>query len=129
MATKKEWVATHELIGVGGLPKTRQGLNRRAREEGWQKRRREGARGKAVEYSWYSLPDTVKKTLTLRASSADYTLSTQEPCSTWRQIYRQLSDAERDFVVGFVLREGVLNLLKRLEYPNEPPSELHRDEG
>lgn len=60
MEIKKEWIATHELIGVCGLPKTRQGLNRRAREEGWQKRRREGARGKAVEYAWRSLPDMVK---------------------------------------------------------------------
>ncbi len=127
MATKKEWVATHELIGVGGLPKTRQGLNRRAREEGWQKRRREGARGKAVEYSWYSLPETVKKTLTLRASSFEYTLSTQEPSPTWIEIHRQLSDAERDFVVAFILREGVLNLLKRLDYPDEFPTEPHRE--
>jgi len=127
MATKKEWVATHELIGVGGLPKTRQGLNRRAREEGWQKRRREGARGKAVEYSWYSLPETVKKTLTLRASSSEYTLSTQEPSPTWIEIHRQLSDTERDFVVAFIVREGVLNLLKRLDYPDEFLTELHRD--
>ncbi|TKI08582.1 DNA-binding protein [Martelella alba] len=127
MANKREWVATHELIGVGGLPKTRQGLNRRAREEGWQKRRREGARGKAVEYSWQSLPETVKKTLTLRSASPEYTLSAQEPSSTWMEIHRQLSDAERDFVVAFILREGVLNLLKRLDYPDEFLAEAHRD--
>lgn len=127
MATKKEWIATHELIGVGGLPKTRQGLNRRAREEGWHKRRREGARGKAVEYAWQSLPDTVKKTLSLRSPPAEYQLSTQEPSSTWLEIHRQLSSAERDFVVSFILREGVLNLLKRLDYPDEILAELDRD--
>ncbi|WP_413727186.1 DNA-binding protein [Sodalis sp. RH19] len=89
MALKKEWIATHELIGVGGLPKTRQGLNRRAREEGWHKRRREGARGKAVEYAWQSLPDTVKKTLSLRSGTAEYKVSQQEPSSTWLEIHRQ----------------------------------------
>jgi hypothetical protein len=127
MAIKKEWIATHELIGVGGLPKTRQGLNRRAREEGWHKRRREGARGKAVEYAWQSLPDSVKKTLSLRSCAADYALSDQEPSTTWIEIHRQLSTAERDFVVAFVLREGVLNLLKRLDYPDELLAELDRD--
>ncbi len=127
MAAKKEWIATHELIGVGGLPKTRQGLNRRAREEGWHKRRREGARGKAVEYAWQSLPEAVKRTLSLRSCTADYVLSTQEPSSTWIEIHRQLSSAERDFVVAFVLREGVLNLLKRLDYPDELLTELDRE--
>ncbi|WP_312857162.1 DNA-binding protein [Acerihabitans arboris] len=123
---KKEWIATHELIGVGGLPKTRQGLNRRAREEGWHKRRREGARGKAVEYAWQSLPETVRKTLSLRCSAAEYQLPAQEPSSTWLEIHRQLSSAERDFVVSFILREGVLNLLKRLDYPDEFLAELDR---
>ncbi len=127
MAIKKEWIATHELIGIGGLPKTRQGLNRRAREEGWHKRRREGARGKAVEYAWQSLPDSVKKTLSLRSSNADYSLSAQEPSTTWIEIHRQLSSAERDFVVAFVLREGVLKLLKRLDYPDELLAELDRE--
>ncbi|WP_410016526.1 DNA-binding protein [Sodalis sp. C49] len=127
MALKKEWIATHELIGVGGLPKTRQGLNRRAREEGWHKRRREGARGKAVEYAWQSLPDTVKKTLSLRSGTAEYKVSQQEPSSTWLEIHRQLSCAERDFVVSFILREGVLNLLKRLDYPDESLAGLDRE--
>lgn len=58
----KKWIATHELIEVCGLPKTRQGLNRRDREVGWQKRRREGARGKAIEYAWHSFQDMVKET-------------------------------------------------------------------
>ncbi|HEY0208764.1 DNA-binding protein [Acerihabitans sp.] len=127
MLPKKEWIATHELIGVGGLPKTRQGLNRRAREEGWHKRRREGARGKALEYAWQSLPETVKKTLSLRSNMAEYRAAPQEPSSTWLEIHRQLSSEERDFVVSFILREGVLNLLKRLDYPDESLAELNRE--
>lgn len=127
MLAKKEWIATHELIGVGGLPKTRQGLNRRAREEGWHKRRREGARGKALEYAWQSLPETVKKTLSLRSNMAEYRVAPQEPSSTWLEIHRQLSSEERDFVVSFILREGVLNLLKRLDYPDESLAELNRE--
>ncbi len=119
MELKKEWIATHELIGIGGLPKTRQGLNRKAREEGWQKRRREGARGKAVEYAWQSLPDSVKKTLSLRTTQAEYTLTAQEPCATWNEIHRQLSDTERNFIVAFIVREGVLQLLKRLDFPEK----------
>lgn len=124
MEIKKEWIATHELIGVDGLPKTRQGLNRRAREEGWQKRRREGARGKAVEYAWQSLPDMVKKTLSLKTNPLEHQFFPQETSATWNEIHRQLSDIERDFIVAFVLREGVLNLLKRLDYPEGPVNDI-----
>jgi len=66
-----------------------------------------GAREKLFEYAWQSLPDLVKKTLSLRSCAADYALSDQEPSTTWIEIHRQLSTAERDFVVAFVLREGV----------------------
>jgi len=72
------------------------------------------------------LPESVKKSLSLRASSSEYTLSTQDPSPTWLEIHRQLSEVERDFVVAFILREGVLTLLKRLDYPDEPVKEVHR---
>ncbi len=39
---KKEWFTTAELLGMAGLPKTRQGVNKRAREDGWEKRRHKG---------------------------------------------------------------------------------------
>lgn len=58
------------------------------------------------------------KKLFLRNNQTEYQLSSQEVSATWNEIHRQLSDAERDFIISFIVREGILNLLKRLDYPN-----------
>ncbi|RLM20960.1 Cro/Cl family transcriptional regulator [Brenneria alni] len=122
---KKEWFATSELVGVGGLPKSRQGLNKRAREDGWEKRRRKGVQGRGVEYSIHSLPEPVKQSLLLESESPVY--APQQPASraVWMQIYHQLSDRERDDLITYVLRVGVSTMLSQLGLTateNEPVS-------
>lgn len=111
---KKEWFATSELVGVGGLPKSRQGLNKRAREDGWEKRRRKGVQGRGVEYSIHSLPDTVKKSLLLEIEPSS--CSTKQPAAlaVWMQIFQQLSEKERDDLISYVLRVGVSTTLSQL---------------
>ncbi|MEC5342785.1 DNA-binding protein [Brenneria populi] len=111
---KKEWFATNELIGVGGLPKSRQGLNKRAREDGWEKRRRRGVQGRGVEYSIHSLPDTVKKSLLLESDSPAYAEKQSATLAVWMQIYDQLSETERDKLISHILRVGVSTTLNQL---------------
>lgn len=112
---KKEWFATNELVGVGGLPKSRQGLNKRAREDGWEKRRRRGVQGRGVEYSIHSLPETVKKSLLLESDSPSYSEKTRPATlAVWMQIYEQLSEVERDKLISHILRVGVSTALNQL---------------
>ncbi|MGI8488404.1 DNA-binding protein [Pectobacterium sp. S5] len=111
---KKEWFATSELVGVGGLPKSRQGLNKRAREDGWEKRRRKGVQGRGVEYSIHSLPDTVKKSLLLEIEPSAYSAKQPAALAVWMQIYRQLSEKERDELIAYILRVGVSTTLSQL---------------
>ncbi|QQG27911.1 putative DNA-binding transcriptional regulator [Pectobacterium carotovorum] len=111
---KKEWFATSELVGVGGLPKSRQGLNKRAREDGWEKRRRKGVQGRGVEYSIHSLPDTVKKSLLLEIEPSAYAAKQPAALAVWMKIYQQLSEKERDELITYILRVGVSTTLSQL---------------
>lgn len=60
---KKEWFQSSELVDVYGLPSTIQGINKKARAEGWLKRKPEGVQGRAFEYHIGSLPEAVQKAL------------------------------------------------------------------
>ncbi|AYH00112.1 putative DNA-binding transcriptional regulator [Pectobacterium parmentieri] len=111
---KKEWFATSELVGVGGLPKSRQGLNKRAREDGWEKRRRKGVQGRGVEYSIHSLPETVRQSLLLDIEPSAYSARQPAALAVWIQIYQQLSEKERDELIAYILRVGVSTTLSQL---------------
>lgn len=68
MKEKKSWFQTTELIGITGLPKTTQGVNLKAKTEGWTKRKAEGVKGRAYEYHIDSFPKEVQQAL--RASTS-----------------------------------------------------------
>jgi len=53
----KMWYSSKDLSSIEGLPSTMQGINRKARVEGWKSRKRSGVQGKAIEYHIDSLPD------------------------------------------------------------------------
>ncbi|SLM61763.1 DNA-binding protein [Dickeya aquatica] len=131
---EKTWFATNELLGVAGLPKTRQGLNSKARAHGWERRRRKGGRGKSVEYAIWSLPEEVRISLicgnlTDRRQMSMYMRSAVHESSvpeyalagnlvqedTWIQLYYELSAEERTRIVGHILREGAKGMLARLD--------------
>ncbi|WP_277988004.1 DNA-binding protein, partial [Vibrio sp. Vb2880] len=50
------WFLSKQLIGLPGLPKTTQGVSLKANRENWLKRKPEGVKGRAFEYSFDSLP-------------------------------------------------------------------------
>ncbi|ANE77799.1 DNA-binding protein [Dickeya solani] len=114
---EKAWFTTNELLGVAGLPRSRQGLNKRAKEHGWEKRRRKGIQGKGVEYAIWSLPEEVKTSL-MQETPPNYAYAGKSATvqeSTWIQIYHQLSVEERTRLIGHILREGAMGMLARLE--------------
>lgn len=111
---KKEWFAASELVGVGGLPKSRQGLNKRAREDGWEKRRRRGVQGRGVEYSIHNLPETVRQSLSLQETTAGYHVNQPDMLAVWIQIYQQFSEKERELLIAHILRAGVASVLRQL---------------
>ncbi|MBS9777599.1 MAG: helix-turn-helix transcriptional regulator [Gammaproteobacteria bacterium] len=63
MGNYKEWYSARELVGVGGLPSSPQGVNKKARTQGWVKRNKEGVQGGAVEYHVHSMPSNVQMAL------------------------------------------------------------------
>ncbi|MEC5319484.1 DNA-binding protein [Brenneria populi subsp. brevivirga] len=113
----KEWFATNELLGLGGLPKSPQGLNKRARDGGWERRKRKGVQGRGVEYSIHSLPDEVRNQLLMKEEEAPGYQVKKEPAllASWIHIFHQLSESEQSRLINFILREGAVAMLSRLD--------------
>ncbi|WP_369789637.1 DNA-binding protein [Rouxiella sp. WC2420] len=112
---KKEWFAAKDLVGINGLPTTTQGIHGMARRQGWETRRRLGVQGKAVEYHINSLPKMMKPALIIQEKSAEYLCSSyHDPLLIWIESYKQLNDRERETIVSFIVREGMLAVIKRL---------------
>lgn len=121
---KKAWFSTKELLGVAGLPKTRQGLTSRARRENWRNRPCLGVQGRGLEFALESLPPAVQEALTQREMreqpAASYLAGLKPPATetdtlaAWVAIYRQFLPEERDSVISLVLREGIEQFMMRL---------------
>lgn len=111
---KKEWFTPAELLGIDGLPRSRQGVNKRAREDGWEKRRRRGVQGRGVEYSLSSLPESVQRSLSLQEEASVFIPQPDDMLSVWIRIYQQFSVPEREALIGHILRVGVTSVLHQL---------------
>lgn len=116
---KKEWFAAQELAGVNGLPTTPQGVHCMARRQKWEKRRRIGVQGKAVEYHISSLPKVMKPALVIQEKSAEYLCANlyangHDPLLIWIESYKQLHNHEREQIISFIVREGMLAVMNRL---------------
>jgi transposase InsO family protein len=66
----KQWFSASELAGLPGLPGTIQGVNKAAKREGWNSRKRQ-ARGGGFEYSADSLPPETKQHLAIAAMNEE----------------------------------------------------------
>ncbi|MDW0617334.1 helix-turn-helix transcriptional regulator [Mannheimia haemolytica] len=65
MGNLKEWFSANDLLErkVNGLPKSPQGINKKARTQNWTKRNKDGVQGGAVEYHYSSLPMSIQEEL------------------------------------------------------------------
>ncbi|AWX13101.1 hypothetical protein CEP49_06150 [Mergibacter septicus] len=60
------WVELKNILGIGGLPTTVQGVTKKAKSENWERRRKAGAKGNVFEYAFTSLPQEVQAELLLK---------------------------------------------------------------
>ncbi|PTP90118.1 transposase domain-containing protein [Vibrio splendidus] len=61
----KEWLSAQELVDIGGLPNSVQGIHYKAKVENWDFRSREG-KGGGKEYYLNSLPEPVRAAIILK---------------------------------------------------------------
>ncbi|RKS84717.1 Mu DNA-binding protein [Orbus hercynius] len=108
----KIWYSSKELTEIDGLPSTIQGINRKARVEGWKSRKRSGVQGKAIEYHFDSLPDFVKSHLIhAQEFPAAYTITPVEPLQLWTSAFLRLKSDEQEAVMVWLMRNGVKELV------------------
>ncbi|CAM3601448.1 DNA-binding protein [Rouxiella silvae] len=111
----QEWFSAKELINFTGLPSTTQGVHNMARRQNWLRRRRFGVQGRGVEYHVESLPVKAASKLALNEQSAEYLYSTfQDPLAIWIESYKQLREEERNMIISFIVREGMTEMINRL---------------
>lgn len=65
MKNSKEWFSVSELLTeqIEGLPTTDKGISKKADREKWEKRQRNGVKGKTFEYHYTSFPENVQQAL------------------------------------------------------------------
>ncbi|MFQ1016140.1 DNA-binding protein [Avibacterium paragallinarum] len=59
----KEWELVKNLLGIGGLPNTPQGVLLNAKKGNWKRRRVAGVKGNVFEYYVGDMPLTVQQAL------------------------------------------------------------------
>lgn len=128
---KREWFLAKDLIDIPGLPSTPQGINKRAKIEGWLKRATSvpGVRGRSFEYHVDSLPAAIRGFL--RGDSLDsstdvvheprtaYTTAAKNPGrEEWTRLYDVMTADEQERLLQLVKRKGVEALVSMVEEEN-----------
>lgn len=112
---KKEWYTAKELTGIGGLPKSPQGVNSKARRESWQKQNVKNKQGNGVEYHYSCLPEETLIALELYEPLAHYKLNKkEEPLVIWVKAFQQLKDGEQKTLTELILRDGIRSFLEKV---------------
>jgi putative transposase len=98
----KQWYSAFELAGLSGLPALPNNINRKAKAEKWQSRRRTG-RGGGQEYAYNSLPHLTQTALIQNSvnekvvdSEADLIKVSSTICSTLGQQVKPTSEQRID---------------------------------
>lgn len=112
----KEWYTLKELLDVGGLPSTPQGIILYAKKDKWRRRRVAGVKGNIFEYYVYDMPESVqtslgvtKETLALKQELIDEVQKENEKC-----LNQILSD-----IKNVLLNSGVLRIREKLSMTKE----------
>lgn len=112
----KEWYTLKELLDVGGLPSTPQGIILYAKKDKWRRRRVSGVKGNVFEYYVYDMPESVqtslgvtKETLALKQELIDDIQKENE-----KFLNQILSD-----IKNVLLNSGVLRIREKLSMTKE----------
>ncbi|POY46133.1 DNA-binding domain-containing protein, partial [Avibacterium paragallinarum] len=81
------WLTTQELLGLTSLPSSDRGISKKAIRENWEKRQREGVKGKTYEYAFSSLPQEVQAEYLLKNTTLP------KPSAVEKQAEKQMSES------------------------------------
>ncbi|ATW43774.1 DNA-binding protein [Glaesserella parasuis] len=84
----KEWYTLKELLDIGGLPSTPQGIILHAKRDRWRRRRVEGIKGNIFEYYVYDMPKSVQDSLGV----------TQEALSLQKEVIDDIQKENEKFI-------------------------------
>lgn len=65
------WFSIQELLGLKSLPSSDRGIMKKADRENWEKRQRDGIKGRTYEYAFSSLPQATQAELLLKQSAVE----------------------------------------------------------
>lgn len=65
------WFSIQELLGLQSLPSSDRGIMKKADRENWEKRQRDGIKGRTYEYAFTSLPQETQAELLLKQSAVE----------------------------------------------------------
>ena len=65
------WFSIQELLGLQSLPSSDRGIMKKADRENWEKRQRDGIKGRTYEYAFSSLPQETQAELLLKQSAVE----------------------------------------------------------
>lgn len=65
------WFSIQELLGLKSLPSSDRGIMKKADRENWEKRQRDGIKGRTYEYAFTSLPQETQAELLLKQSAVE----------------------------------------------------------
>lgn len=136
---KQKMVLAKDLIGVGGLPKTIQGIHKKAKNEGWAKEAvaLPGVRGRSFAYAFDNLPEHVQQILSgLKDDFIEYQTDrtarkTANPISLQQRLtmlFSELSEGEMAGLVNLLTRKGVETVLLLLDEQNLQLMRLQTEE-
>ena len=65
------WFSIQELLGLQSLPSSDRGIMKKADRENWEKRQRDGIKGRTYEYAFTSLPQETQAELLLKQRAVE----------------------------------------------------------
>lgn len=125
---KREWILVKHLQGIGGLPKTVQGIHQKAKAEKWRKKSvaQEGVRGRSYAYNFEDLPPQVQAVLTDDEPSTQPAFISRERkgqsedkfMNVFNAVWEGLEPKEMDLLSKLLARKGAELLTLLLDKDN-----------
>lgn len=118
----KEWFTASELLNVGELGSSTQGIHKRARRETWRWRYRRGKQGLTHEYHFNNLPLSTQSALCPLAAEepAAYTRShDDDPNARLQDYFAGMDQEECAVLLRFLAENGAAGLLELISKANK----------
>lgn len=125
----KEWYTAEELAHFEELPNNPSSISRKARMEGWDKRQKQGVKGKAHEYHVSSLPQNVQDKLNYTDGCSTLPIKKVATANAFDVLKSLLSEEEAELLIEQIKSVGMSSLflsnksLKTAQIIDELPEE------